>query len=181
MAGLTYIFYILLLILLFGACVVSGILAGIGIWKKRVWMKVLFIPAFIGLGLLLSGIVLNFFIKDYRSSKPALVFEDTFGKNPPPGTVFLSGGSYAVGDERGIDLAFRTDRNTFDSIRPQILQRVNLEQYRARSSFQTPQWLKMDPTTEIWMAEERSNDVSISMCIMTWDQDGLVQYAVRRY
>ena len=117
---------------------------------------------------------------------PRFVFEDTFHERPPPGTVVLHGDSSGFADSAGTVLAFRTDRATFDHLRPANLEAVPREKH---DSFPNPKprwWSEPGSSTEIWMKEPGRWDNSGNAAkdqrfasewtIMTWDPDGLVQY-----
>ncbi len=122
-----------------------------------------------------------------RSSVPRYVFEDTFHEKPASGTTVIRGDSSGFVDSAGKVLAFRTDRATFDRIRPADLDHVanDSKAYRFHAHSLPGWWRDPGHDTEIWMDEfdgtmapsPTKGQRYYSECtIMTWNPDGLVQY-----
>ena len=117
-------------------------------------------------------------------------FEYVFHQ-PPPSTVImeqvLSEHNYQMAK---IGLAFRTDRATFDKIRPADFEPIPLESFIAQGAqisakHETVWWRSATKSTEIWgrnvggwkKYERRPEDhFDTERAMMTWDADGLVQY-----
>jgi hypothetical protein len=118
----------------------------------------------------------------WRSSQPDLVFANVFHEKPPAGTTMMHGHSGGFADSAGVSLAFRTDRATFDRLRPAGLERVTLERYRSFLTTRPSWWRQPDEKTEIWLLDDASDatrsqrQFMTEWTFMTWDPDGLVQY-----
>jgi hypothetical protein len=133
----------------------------------------------------LSGLTM-FAVGQWRGSQPAYVFQEAFHQKPPAGVALLHGKSGGFLDSAGITVAFRTDHETFDRLRPTGLARVPLERYRSFSSQRAPWWREPGEATEIWLSDIRQADGSVprtetrgfatEWTFMTWDADGLVQF-----
>lgn len=181
-----FLFWGTVLLFLGGGWVISGaafLIARSRTWKAGKWIAGLSFAGFttiIALGITVTA------YGWYRSSNPKLVFEDTFLRPVPAGTTVLHGSGGAFIDSAGVDLAFYTDKATFDALRPPKLDRVNPDEY-AMFHERTPKWWrKPSAATEIWMRDAspvsgsfiKDNDQTFmsELTIMTWDGDGLVQY-----
>ena len=107
----------------------------------------------------------------YLDSLPDVAFRRAFHREPR-GVQLLHGGSGHFVDSGGIDLAFRADRETFDSLRTETMDRGTLEDYR-RLDIYKPKWWRMPvETSEIWISKEE-----YATTVMMWDSDGLVQFS----
>ncbi len=186
MPGLFILFWAVALLLLGLGWAVSCGMAVIA-WRRK-WrvMKWVFAVIFAVFTLVSGSVLAVWGYGAYRSSSAPLVFEDTFRMKPPPGTAVLHGKSGGFADSAGVDLSFRTDRVTFDRLRPGKLERTSLQTYNSYSSnFTRPWWRAPTAATEIWMLDsspfsfkEKPAGQSFysEVTFMTWDSDGLVQY-----
>ena len=87
-----------------------------------------------------------------------------------------------------IVLGFRTDRATFDRIRPPELEPIDFDVFGLGRTLQDdnfPWWRKPTKATAIWgrnaanyqKYQRKKNDhFSYECIVLTWDEDGLVQY-----
>jgi len=114
-------------------------------------------------------------------------FEHVF-RQPVPASVTLE----QVHSEHNhqmakVGLAFRTDRATFEKIRPADFEPIPFESFSAQISakHETVWWRSATRSTEIWgrnardgkKYERRPEDhFDMERAMMTWDADGLVQY-----
>lgn len=83
-------------------------------WRVRKWI---FGASLIGFSLLIAWGIFVTGYEWYRWSSPAWVFEATFHQMPPSEVVLLHGRYSHFVDSAGIDLAFRSRRETFDGLR----------------------------------------------------------------
>lgn len=174
-----------LLLAVLGAWVCSGGAWFLG-WRRR-W-PILKWSAAVACAFLTLIVAFGIVVFGYgcvRTSVPRYVFEDTFHRKPPPGTEVLHGKSGGFADSAGISLAFRTNRETFDSIRPEQLHRGTLADYLSKAATMPKWWRHPDEKSEIWLSESSPRTFATKppdqkfyseLTIMTWDPDGLVQY-----
>ena len=106
----------------------------------------------------------------YLDSLPTVAFQRAFHQEPR-GVELLHGHSSHFVDSSGIDLAFHTDRKTFDSLRPATMNRGTIDDYKRLNIYKPKWWRKPVETSDIWI----SDDESVTT-VMTWDSDGLVQF-----
>lgn len=165
-------------------------ISGFGwVWALKRRLRVLqWISALVFCGL--STVVVTgtamYAISKWRGSQPRYVFEDAFHQKPPPNVTLLHGRSGGFIDSAAITIAFRTDRATFDRLRPTSLSPVSPEQYRSFGQHRPPWWREPGPGTEIWMADApqpnnptpraETRGFATEWTFMTWDADGLGQF-----
>ena len=117
-------------------------------------------------------------------------FDRAFGQALPAGVIVEH--VFSRSDRRAematIVLSFHTDRATFDRIRPRELESVAFDTFgmnRTLADDNFPWWKKPTPATQIWgrnaanyrRYQPKENDhFSYERIVLTWDDDGLVQY-----
>jgi hypothetical protein len=141
---------------------------------------------FCGLCLVVLSGGVTFAVSLWRGSQPRYVFEEAFHQKPPAGVTVLHGRSSGFIDSAAISVAFRTDRATFDRLRPASLSPITLERYRNFSSQRPAWWREPGPDTAIWLSDVRQVDGTVprsethgfatEWTFMTWDADGLGQF-----
>lgn len=184
---IAFLLWALVIAFVGGGWVCSGVLTLFGFRRKWRVMKWVYASVFAGFSLVALagvGLAVHGLI---RSSVPRYVFEETFGEPVPAGTTVLHGSAGGFADSAGRTLAFKTDRATFDRLRPQTLERASLERYRLHSNDKPGWWREPRETTEIWMHEAKSYEnqgrmeagqiFAAEWTVMTWDTDGLAQYS----
>lgn len=138
--------------------------------------------AFAGFSLVTVTGVTMWGIGMWRASQPDLVFEKVFREKPPTGTTMVHGNLSGFADSAGASLAFRTDRATFDRLRPATLERISRDQYAHFIAGRPSWWREPDTNTEIWLFDDNSDatrsgrNFMSEWTLMTWDPDRLVQY-----
>jgi len=134
----------------------------------------LFGTAFIALlAALLFGLV-SWGVGIWRSHQPSFVFEHAFHEQPGANIQLLHGGASSFLDSASLALSFRTDRTTFDRLRPRQMQQATLKEYQSFHTYFEKGWRVPTEASEIWIHRPDSSDNT--SVIMTWDSDGLVQY-----
>jgi len=114
-------------------------------------------------------------------------FAYVFGQPPPPSVTMEQVLSEHNHQMAKIGLALRTDRATFEKIRPANFEPIPFESFSAQISakHETVWWRSATRTTEIWGRNARDgrnyqrcpeDHFDLERAVMTWDADGLVQY-----
>lgn len=114
-------------------------------------------------------------------------FEYVFRQPPPPGVVLEQVLSEHDEQTAKIGLAFRTDRATFERIRPTDFEPVPFESFSSQNTAkrETVWWRSATRATEIWgrnakdgrnYQRNKEDHFDNDRAMMTWDEDGLVQY-----
>ena len=164
------IFWSAALLFVGGGLVIFGTLS-VKAWRRK-WpvLKWVF-SAFFGLFALIATYGIGGHVYGcYLDSLPEVAFRRAFHREPN-GVQLLHGHSGHFIDSSGIDIAFQTDRRTFDALRPEKMDRGTLEDYRRLDIYKPKWWRRPGETSEIWVSQDEDTTT-----VMTWDGDGLVQY-----